>query len=83
LYPGTQFHEFIRDGIKRARARGFDTGPQTAHWLNLMVLLGPRFDEDPKNVWAPKILNQSQPPFVKLRALIRAAEMQVWNSVQA
>ena len=83
LYPGERFRRFICDGITRAQSYGFHSGPHVTHWLNLMALLGPTFDEDPSNDWAPAILNQSESPSVKIRALIRAAELKVWGATQA
>jgi hypothetical protein len=77
--PGDRFDRFVRYGIDRARTHGFETGPHVTHWLNLMALLGQRFDEDPSNPWVAEILSQPQSDSSKINALVQAAERKVWG----
>ncbi len=47
---------WVRDGIECAQAHGLQHERDLAHYLNLMVALGPRFDRDPNFPWAKALL---------------------------
>lgn len=46
----------IRDGIEKARARGFTIEYDVSRYIALMLLLGPEFEEDERLPWAAEIL---------------------------
>ena len=53
---------FVRMGIQRAAAHGFDAQVDTALYLNLMAMLGAEFDEDPQIPWAARGLDDPSIP---------------------
>ena len=53
---------FVRIGIERAAAHGFNTRYETALYLNLMAMLGVEFDEDPQMPWAARGLDDLSIP---------------------
>lgn len=52
--------EFVRYGIKRARAHGFESEYDILRYLNLSVVLGSDFDEDESYPWAAEILSSDE-----------------------
>jgi hypothetical protein len=69
---------FIRHGIERAAAHDLTAGSQVAHWINLMVLLGPDFDTAEAGLpWVTAILRRTEPASAKIRQLLAAAEREV------
>src|SRR5271157_4581102 len=39
--------EVIREGLRKARRYGIESGPSVARFIGLMLLLSPHFDEEP------------------------------------
>ncbi|MBS1876429.1 MAG: hypothetical protein JSU00_24655 [Acidobacteria bacterium] len=72
--------DFVRHGVARANHYGFTESKYVAKWLNLMALLGRRFDEDPGCSWIAPILAGSQPSAIKMEDLLDAAQRRVWGS---
>ncbi|HYP07408.1 MAG TPA: hypothetical protein VER03_14340 [Bryobacteraceae bacterium] len=81
-YPDDRHRQFIRDGMARARTRGFTEGPHVAQWLNLMTVLGPRFDDDAAHSWVADILNSSEPASHRIQDLLSAAEKHLWADAE-
>jgi len=77
--PGRRQADFVAQGVARARTHGFTETSHLAQWLNLMVLLGPRFDEDPGCSWVTGILGESESESTKMQDLLDAAEDHVWE----
>jgi hypothetical protein len=48
---------FVRFGVYRAAAYDIVVERDVEHYLEYMVLYGPRFDEDPRYAWAATVLN--------------------------
>jgi len=58
----------IRLGVTRGEAYGFDTEHDLCLYINLMLLLGSLFDEDPQLAWADAILHDTSIPDGAARA---------------
>jgi hypothetical protein len=52
-----QLHRFVDLGIDRAAGHGFFSRQTVGLYINLMVMLGSHFDEDPQIPWAAKELD--------------------------
>lgn len=67
LYPDqcqhlgeTKLRRTIQYGIKRAAAYGIQREDDVRKYVEVMVLLGPDFDKDPKFPWASSVLNDEK-----------------------
>jgi len=47
----------VQDGVSRSARYGLESERDVALFIDLMLFLGPRFDEDPRLSWASNILN--------------------------
>ena len=78
--------ELVRYARERAQGRGLVTEADWERWLHLMMRLGPRFDEDPRQVQVNSILTDgSIDPRLKLDAienLLATADTPVDNATQ-
>jgi hypothetical protein len=50
-------HETIRYGIERARVYEITSCREVCTYIDLMIVFGPDFDQDPELPWAASILN--------------------------
>lgn len=57
LMGEAELRVFIRAGIERARARGFDSHGEMLQYIDLMLALGAELDRDPQIPWAKEILD--------------------------
>lgn len=57
IYGEPLIRKVIRSGAERAEVYGFITKRDTPLFIDLMLLLGSHFDEDPQYPWAADILN--------------------------
>jgi len=68
---------FVRHGISRARAHGFEVELDVARYLHVMQELGERFDESPDHPWAAELLARTIPSQEKMDCLRDACEYQL------
>jgi hypothetical protein len=67
--------DLIARGIAKARVYGFTSEPDICRYIDLMVVLGPDFDADPRFPWAADILNSAafSNPGLRIEMLHQAA----------
>ncbi len=65
----------VQEGIRKARAYGFEETAHLCQFVDLMLLLGRDFDVSPRHAWAGQILKDSriQRPTTRLNRLFRQA----------
>lgn len=51
-----KMRELVKEGIHRAASYGITAERDSCKYVDLMIVLGPDFDKDPKLPWAEKIL---------------------------
>lgn len=71
----TELREAIRAGITRARAYGAETQSAICKYVDLRLVLGEDFEENPAHPWAARILRGTArvSPDERLQALCAAA----------
>jgi hypothetical protein len=68
--------DFVRHGIERAKAYGFETELEVARYLHAMQALGKEFDQSSEFPWAAKLLRKKIPASVKMNRLRDAVDYQ-------
>ncbi len=69
-----QLRKWVRHGVRRASIYGITAKKDVCKYIDVMMVLGPDFDADPKFPWAPGILAGSGSPDARMRALLQAAQ---------
>lgn len=72
-----QLRALVRDGARRAAAHGIVAERDICGYVDLMIVLAPGFDSDPRFPWAQRILGPGGPsaPSDKIAHLFAAADM--------
>ena len=76
----TKLLAIIRSGIERAAGYGIKTRRDVCKYIDLMVVLGPDFDEDPRLPWVAKILLNRGPAGQRMRDLLAAVQRHLRQS---
>jgi hypothetical protein len=72
-----QLRETIRYGIRRAAVHGITVKRDVAKYIDLMIVFGRDFDTDGRMRWAAEILGRQRPQGMRVRALLKAAKVQM------
>ncbi len=70
-----ELHQTVRSGIGKGRRYGFVLEAELCRFTDIMLVMGPDFDSDPRLPWAAAILNDSElaRPGVRIEMLQEAA----------
>jgi hypothetical protein len=60
-WPAADLRQFIRAGMTKARSHGFHAPDEMAGFVDLMLVLGEAFDQDPALPWAQGVLTDPGP----------------------
>ena len=69
-----EIRELVRYGIERAEAHGFTAKREACKYIDLMMVFGRDFDNDPRFPWASSILSKKRLPAPKMQSLQGAAQ---------
>jgi hypothetical protein len=71
----SELRAFVREGMRRAKMHGATEPSAYGQFIELMIVFGTGFDEDPANTWAAEILGErsQRDGNEKIEALVEAA----------
>jgi hypothetical protein len=66
--------------IERARRWNFQAAAHVAQVANLLALLGPDFESDPRHAWAASVLASNADAEARITRLLEGAERATWGA---